>query len=336
MAADHSKSAIMKAIVGNAFITVVKFIAWAVSGSGSMLSETIHSLVDTLNQGLLLIGDTRSLMKPTPKHPFGFGMEANYWGLLAAMGILAFGGGLSIEHGIASLSDSHMATHLEWALGVLVLSVLVEGWVLVSVLKNVASTRGDSGWWRHLKNQSSGTMTVLLEDLAAVVGCVVAGIAIGLCVVTGEPVYDAIGQIVIGGILVSVGMVLLWRGRSMLIGESISSDKMRTVRIFMEDQEGIDRVTNLKTRQLSPYSFSLKAEIVFSGGFLASRLMEEYGDLFTACDDPRETRALVGRYSDELFDLQAIRIDQIEAELREAFPGVMYIDLEPHLREEEG
>ncbi len=82
MAANHSKSAIVKAIVGNGVITIAKCFAWLVSGSGSMLSETIHSLVDTLNQGLLLIGDTRSLMQPTKKHPYGFGMEANYWGPL--------------------------------------------------------------------------------------------------------------------------------------------------------------------------------------------------------------------------------------------------------------
>jgi solute carrier family 30 (zinc transporter), member 9 len=333
MAANHSKSAIVKAIVGNGIITVVKSIAWVFSGSGSMLSEAIHSLVDTLNQGLLLIGDTRALMKPTKKHPYGFGMEANYWGLLAAMGILAFGGGLSIEHGIASLQNPHPSENLELALGVLVFAILVEGWILVSVMKDVASTRGDKTWWAHLKKQPSGTMTVLLEDLAAVLGCIVAAVAIGACVVTGNPVYDAVGQIVIGGILVSVGLVLIWRGRSMLIGESICSDEIRDVRIFLEDQEGIDRVTNLKTRQLSPYSYTLKAEVVFSGGFLASRLMDEYSDLFDTSDAPDKTRELMGRYSDDLFAEQAKRVDEIEAELKDTFPGAVYIDLEPHLKE---
>lgn len=298
-----------------------------------MLSETIHSLVDTLNQGLLLIGETRSLMKPTEKHPYGFGMEANYWGLLAAMGILAFGGGLSIEHGIAALSDPHMPTHLEWALGVLVVALLVEGWVLWSVIQDLATSRGDRSWWKHLLSQPTATMTVLLEDFAAVLGCIVAGLAITACVVTGDPTYDAIGQIVVGGLLVTVGIVLLIRGRTMLIGESISSEDKRRLRVFLEDQEGIDRITDLKTRQLSPYSFSLKAEVVFSGGFLAGRLMEQFADVVSDCDDPRKSREFLGRYAEALLVEQARRVDEIEAEILEAFPGAMYIDLEPHLRE---
>ena len=119
----------------------------------------------------------------------------------------------------------------------------------------------------------------------------------------------------------------------MLIGESICSDEIREVRIFLEDQEGIQRVTNLKTRQLSPYSFTLKADLVFSGGFLASRLMDNYAGQFGSNSDPDKTRELMGRYSDDLLAEQAKRIDEIEADLQEAFPHAMYIDLEPHLRE---
>ena len=333
MAANHSKSAIVKAIAGNGIITIVKSIAWVFSGSGSMLSEAIHSLVDTLNQGLLLIGDTRALMQPTKKHPYGFGMEANYWGLLAAMGILAFGGGLSIKHGLASLQNPHPPENLTLALGVLIFAIIVEAWILYAVMKDVAKTRGEKTWWEHLKKQPSGTMTVLLEDLAAVVGCIVAALAIGACVVTGDPIYDAIGQLTIGIILVATGVVLLWRGRSMLIGESICSHEIRDVRMFLEDQEGIQRVTNIKTRQLSPYSFTMKADLVFSGGYLASRLMDDYAGQFDNNSDPEKTRELMGRYSDDLLAEQAKRIDEIEEALKEAFPHAMYIDLEPHLRD---
>ena len=120
----------------------------------------------------------------------------------------------------------------------------------------------------------------------------------------------------------------------MLIGESICSDEIRDVRIFLEDQDGIDRVTSLKTRQLSPYSFTLKADLVFSGGFLASRLMDTYSGQFDNNSDPDKTRELMGRYSDDLLAEQAKRIDEIEIELQEAFPGAMYIDLEPHLKED--
>jgi zinc transporter 9 len=336
MADPHSKGNILKALIGNGAITVVKFFAWLASGSGSMLSEAIHSLVDTLNQGLLLIGETRSLMKPTAKHPYGFGMEANYWGLLAAMGILAFGGGISIQHGIEGLSHEHgVPTNLGWAIGVLILALLVESWVLFSVMKDLNTTRGSTSWWKHLSRQSAGTITVLLEDLAAVLGCIIAGIMIGLWKITGNGIYDAVGQIIIGCLLVLVGVVLLWRGRTMLIGQSIPTDQLHRLRVFLEDLEGIERVTDIKTRLLSNTHFRVKAEVVFSGGFLAARLVDRHAETFQGLTNDRRVKELLGRYADEVMREQAHHVDYIEQEIRKEFPGAMNIDLEPHLSEEE-
>ncbi|MCA9641082.1 MAG: cation transporter, partial [Myxococcales bacterium] len=118
MAHSNSRAAVVRAILGNALVTLAKAAAWLVTGSGAMLAETFHSLVDTLNQGLLLIGQKRSLLAPTRRHPFGFGPEASFWGLLAAIGILVFGGGLSIQHGLHGLVHPEVPRNLEWALGV--------------------------------------------------------------------------------------------------------------------------------------------------------------------------------------------------------------------------
>ena len=156
---QHSKSAIVMAIVGNAVVTLAKGISALVSGSGTMVAETIHSLVDTLNQGLLLIGHQRSLLPPTRRHPYGYGPEANFWGLLAATGILIFGGGLAVQHGIHGILHPVMPDHLGWALGVLLVSALIEVAVLITVLRQVGREREGQPWGRHLHPKLSHPKT---------------------------------------------------------------------------------------------------------------------------------------------------------------------------------
>ena len=333
MASSHSRAAVVKAFSGNAVVTVVKTAAWLLSGSGAMLSETIHSLVDTLNQGLLLIGQSRAVREPTERHPYGFGIEANFWGLLAAIGILVFGGGLSIQHGLHALEHPTMPTQIPWVLAVLGVSFVIEFWILVTVVRAMAHDRGDRTWRDHLSRQPPGTMTVLLEDLAAVSGILVAAGVIWLCQLTGNGVYDAVGQLLIGGMLVLVGVVLVWRSRGMLIGQAIPGDELRKIRIFLEDQDGVARVTNLKTRQLGSHQFRLKAEVVFRGGHLAERFIAEVAGTLAEASEDGERNAVLGRYADRLFEEQAKYVDRLEDEIREAFPGATYIDIEPHLRD---
>lgn len=330
MAHSDSRSAIVLAIAANAFITVGKAGAWLVTGSGAMLAETIHSFVDTLNQGLLLIGERRSLLAPTPRHPFGFGPEASFWGLLAAIGILVFGGGLSIQHGVHALGHPEVPENLIWALGVLGVSTIIEGAVFLSVLRGVARSRGQATWKAHLAVQPPGIVTVLLEDLAAVLGCIVALIALAACHYTGNGIYDAIAQLVIGGMLTLVGLHLVWRNRGMLVGQAIPDSQLTLLRTFLEDLDGIERVTNLKTRQLSAHTFTVKVEVVFNGGELAQRLIPEFKERFDESDNRPEQ---LGRFADKLMLIQAQIVDRYEDEIRAEFPGATHIALEPHLRD---
>ena len=333
MADASSRAAIVRAIAGNAFVTLAKAGAWLITGSGAMLAESIHSLVDTLNQGLLLIGNRRSLLAPTEKYPYGFGPEASFWGLLAAIGILVFGGGMSIQHGIHGLSHPELPQNLGWALGVLALSTLIEAWVLYTVVRDLTRTREGKSWRVHLATQPPGTMTVLLEDAAAVLGCLVAAAALWICHVTGEGIYDAIAQLVIGVMLAAVGVFLVWKNRGMLIGQSLRPEKVQEIRVFLEDQNGIDRVTALKTRKLSANQFTLRAEVIFSGGELAQRLVGEFAEPLSDASTRGEAAEALGRFADRLMLEQAMHVDRIEASIREAYPKVVDIDLEPHVRD---
>ncbi len=333
MADASSKSAVIKAVLGNGTITIAKGIATFVSGSGAMMAETIHSLVDTLNQCLLLLGHQRSLRKPTAKHPYGFGPEADFWGLLAAIGILVFGGLWTLQHGIAALFKPVAPTNVPLVLGILAFATIVEAWVLWVILKDLERTRNGVPWMKHIKAQPGGTLTVLLEDAAAVLGCLIAAAAISMSWATGNGIYDAIAQVLIGSVLSIVGLVLIIRNRGILIGEALPADKVNEIRAFIEDLEGIDRVTDLKTRQLTAFTFRLKAEVVFSGGELAGPKIPEYTEKAAAARTADERAEVLGRFADAIFEEQARHVDLLEKRIEAAFPGVRHIDLEPHLRE---
>jgi zinc transporter 9 len=335
MAASGSKGTIVLAIGGNAVITLGKAVAALLSGSGVMWAETVHSAVDTLNQGLLLVGHERSLRAPTRKYPYGFAIEANFWGLLAAIGILFLGGGMAIYHGLHSLIDPHVPDHIGWLLGVLGFAAAVDGWVLMKVATQLVRTRGARTWRKHFRRQSASTVTVLLEDAAAVLGCIIAALAVGLCAHLQSGMPDAIAQLAIGAMLALVGLYLIYRNWTVLIGQALPKDEVDRLRIFLADLDGIERVVNVVTRRLAPHAFTLAAEVEFSGGELAGRLIREHGPRVLTAEDDAAAAEVLGRFADQLFVQQARLVDRLEAEIVEAFPEAVYISLEPDLRLDE-
>ena len=332
MAASGSKSLIVLAIGGNALIAIGKAVASFFSGSGAMWAETVHSIVDTLNQGLLLVGYHRSLRAPTRKYPYGFAIEATFWSLLAAIGILFFGGGMAMYHGVHSLLDPHVPGHIGWVLGVLAFAAAVDGWVFMAVVNKLARTRNNRTWREHLQGQSASTMTVLLEDAAAVLGCAIAALAVGLSAYLQNGLPDAIAQLAIGAMLALVGFYLMYRNWAVLIGQALPEDEVDRLEIFMADLDGIERVVNVVTRRLAPHSFTLTAEVEFSGGAIAERLMEEHGPRVLDAQDDTAAAAVLGRFADQLFIQQAQLVDRLEAKIVEAFPEAVYISLEPELQ----
>ncbi len=335
MANPNSKAAVIMAISGNAVITVAKGTAAFFSGSGAMLAECIHSAVDTLNQCLLLIGHQRSLSKPTARFPYGFGPEASFWGLLAAIGVLIFGGALTIQHGIHALSHPEVPGHFWLSVGVLTFAALLEAWITWAVLMALKPTKGDKGWWEHIKTQDPGTITVVLEDSAAVIGCLLALTAIILCHATGDGIYDAIAQLFIGTMLALVGLYLIWKNRGLLIGQAIAKEKVDAIQQFIADFDCVDQVVNVKSRQLSAHHYRIKAEIVLSGGEIAEGTIPKYAQRVIDAQDEAAANEILGRYANALFIEQAKYIDKIEQEVRERFPGAVFIDLEPHYHGED-
>ncbi len=335
MAVSKSKSAVVKAIVGNAVVTVAKSIAWVFSGSGALLAETVHSLVDTLNQCLLLVGYQRSQKEPTKRHPYGFGVEESFWGLLAAIGILVFGGGISIQHGVHALLHPKVPDRILLVLALLAFSTVIESWVLWSVLRVVGQSRGKKSWLAHIKAQPPGTITVILEDSAAVGGCLLAATAVWLSSSTGNGIYDALAQLMIGAMLALVGLYLIWTNRGSLIGLSLPYEEEERLRMFIADLDAVDRVVDLKTRMLSAYTYRVKAEIVFSGGEVAGPLIPEFVRKFeSTVAESGPPAEFLGRFADALFIEQARHLDQLEEQIHREFPGARHIDLEPHLRDD--
>ncbi len=331
--AGGGDGAVVKAMLGNGVITVAKVAASALSGSGALRAEAVHSLVDTLNQGFLWIGNRRAARSPTPRFQYGYGAEANFWGLLAAIGVLLFGGIQTIQHGVHALEHPEVPGKPYWVFGVLGFAVLVEAWVLVSVLRGLAKTRGQVSWGDHIQRQGPGTVAVLLEDAAAVLGSALAAAAVALALITEDGRWDAGCQVVIGVMLTLVGLVLIVRNHRSLLGEAIPEEEQQELHAFIEDLPAVDRITALKTRQLTATSFRVKAEVVFSGGELATRLMDSYALKAAAAVERHDVAALLGNFADELFIEQARLVDDLEERIRKRFPGARYIDLEPHLRE---
>ncbi|MEM6531612.1 MAG: cation diffusion facilitator family transporter [Myxococcota bacterium] len=331
--AGQGQSAVVKAIIGNGVITLAKSVTAVVSGSGALRAEAIHSLVDTLNQVFLYIGDRAAARTPSRRFQYGYGAEANFWGLLAAIGVLLFGGIQTIVHGVEAFGHPEVPTDPVWIFSVLGFAVVVELWVLVSVLRGLAKTRGDRSWGEHLRRQGPGTVTVILEDSAAVLGSVLAAIAIALSMATQDGRWDAGCQVVIGVMLAAVGFYLIVRNRASLLGEAIDPRTQRELHAFIEDFPSVDRVTALKTRQLTATSFRVKAELVFSGGEIAQRLMEGYALKAAAASERNDVARVLGNFADELFIEQAKAVDELEHQIRERFSGALYIDLEPHVRD---
>ena len=223
MAHGGSKVAVYSAIIGNSLVMVAKFAAFFLTGSGSMLAEGIHSVADVGNQTLLAIGLRKSQRPPDRQHPFGYGREAFVWSLMSAVGIFFLGCGVTVAHGVHTLTsaEAHHITDTGTAIGVLIFALVVESGTLFFAVRAVwqeASHRG-VGFVENVRTTDDPfAIAVLLEDTAAVTGVLVALGAIGLTAYTHQTWYDAAGSIAIGLLLGGVALFLISKNRDLLLG----------------------------------------------------------------------------------------------------------------------
>jgi cation diffusion facilitator family transporter len=261
---SSSKKVILAALAGNSAIAVTKFAAAGMTGSSSMLSEAIHSVVDTGNQGLLLFGIRRAGRPADADHPFGYGMELYFWTFVVAILIFAGGAGVSVYEGVTKLGNPHpiVDAHINYiVLGVALILEAGAWWV---AFKEFSKSKGDMGTLEAVRrSKDPAIFTVLFEDSAAIAGLVIAAVGIGLADILDEPLWDAIGSIIIGVVLAVTAALLAYECKGLLIGEGAGRRVVQGVRRIAGEQDGVARINEALTMHLGPRDVLLNLSLDF-------------------------------------------------------------------------
>lgn len=274
-----SKKAVLTALFANAGIAVAKFVAFAVTGSSAMLAEGIHSVADTSNQGLLLHGGRASTRAPTRRHPFGFGRERYFWAFVVALVLFSLGGVFALYEGIQKLRDPHEITSPEWAIGVLLIGLALEGFALRTAVREANKMRRGS-WIQFIRRSRNPEVPViLLEDLGAIIGLLTALSGVALTTFTGEERWDAAATIVIGTLLVSIAIILAIEMKSLLIGESATVHDEEKIRDAIVSVPAVERIVHMRTQHLGPDELLVGANLVLERGLATQRVAEALADV---------------------------------------------------------
>jgi cation diffusion facilitator family transporter len=259
-----SKTSIYGALIANLLIAITKFIAGIVGRSGSMISEAIHSLVDTVNEVLLLLGLHRAKKEPDALHPFGYGKELYFWSFIVSILIFGLGGGISIYQGIMHIREPEPLgdpTMSYWVLG---LSILFEGISLIIAVKHFRAVRGKTPFWEAVvKSKDPSNFLVLFEDSAAVAGLIIVGICLYLNSRYQMPVLDGVASILVGLILVGVSTILARESRSLLMGEGISPETKQSICEMVQKDKSVVKVLHIMSTYQSPDEILLMLIIQF-------------------------------------------------------------------------
>lgn len=265
MSASGSMRAIVAALAANIGIAITKFIAAAISGSASMLAEAIHSVADSGNQFLLIIGGRRSRRAATAAHPFGYGRSRFIYAFMVSIVLFSIGGMFSIFEGFSKLNEPHELDNAWLPLVVLGVSIVLESFSLRTALREAKKMRGKSSLVKFIRHAKSPELpVVMLEDIAALVGLVFAFTGIMLTVVTHNPIFDAYGTLAIGALLIAVAVILGIETSSLLIGEGASADDVALIRDALEVVVGKGGVIHMKTLYLGPEELMLGAKIAIA------------------------------------------------------------------------
>ena len=265
MSSSGSKKAIYAALAGNSLIALTKFAGSAYTGSSAMLSEAIHSLVDTGNQGLLLYGLKRSKKPADERHPFGYGMELYFWAFVVAIVIFALGAGVSIYEGVKHILHPRIITNAYINYIILGLAIVFECGSWWVAYREFRTSKGDMSFLEATqRSKDPALFTVLFEDTAALLGLIVALIGISLAQVLGIPELDGIASVVIGLILVATSGLLAYETKGLLVGEATDPDTVEGLRSILTSAPGIDRVNELRTLHFSPQDILVTISVDFS------------------------------------------------------------------------
>ena len=294
-----SKRAILFALGANFALAVAKGVAAFVTGSSAMLAETVHSLADCANQGLLLLGLKQARRPPSPEYPLGYGKAIYFWSFLVAVMLFTVGGMFSLYEGIHKLQSPEPLEQWWWAAGVLVFGIVAESISMRACLQEVNKARAGRSLWQWFRESRQAELVVIFgEDAAALFGLVFALAAILIAVVTGNPVWDAVGTIAIGVLLIVVAVFVAIEVKALLIGQSIDPARQKEMLAFLEGRPEVVRIINLLTLQLG-----------------TDALVSVHAQM---------------RESDDA-QVLAAQIDNVERDLKQAFPEVRFSFFEPDI-----
>lgn len=253
MAGHGSTRVILTALAANVGIAVAKFAAAGITGSSAMITEGVHSLVDSANHVLLLHGNRRSRKAPDDRHPLGYGRELYFWSFVVAILVFSLGAGVSLYEGILHLIEPEPTTDPLVAFIVLGVALVLEGWSTLEAMKAFNASRGPKSIYRAIRDtKDAPTLIVLLENGGAIAGLLIAALGIGLAVVTGNEHYDGIASILIGLVLAGTAVTLLIEAKGLLIGEAADPALVQALRECAEGHAGVTAVREILTVHQAP------------------------------------------------------------------------------------
>lgn len=262
---EGSRKAIIAAFFANLGIAIAKFVGFLITSSAGLLAEAGHSLADTGNQALLLLGARRARKGSDVEHPFGYGRERYFWAFVVALVLFSMGGLFALYEGINKVRDPHETDNLGVAIGILVLAILLESFSLRTAVVEARHVKSkDMSWWQFIRRSKSPELpVVLLEDVGAEIGLFLALFGVLMAHFTDEPRWDAVGSIAIGVLLVVIAIVLAIEMKGLLIGESAGADAEEAIVHAVQGSERVKRLIHLKTQHLGPDELLVGAKVEF-------------------------------------------------------------------------
>ena len=327
----HGKKSVVAALTGNTLLAIVKTVLAAVTGSVSMFAESIHSIADTLNQSLLLIGIQRSKKPADTAHGYGYGIERFFWSLISACGVLFIGSGIAIFHSITSLMHAGSEAHSLSIVSILVLAsaFVVEGITLAFAIWELKGTKRLS--FEIFEDADPVLLAIIYEDGVAVCGVLFALVAQWLTYVTGNTVYDALGGLAVGLALGLLAILLIRKNHQYIIGKPLDEDMIADIVEALERDPCIEHVTEFKSVAVDINKYRIFAGVEWNGSPLYEEIYDD-GDLKEEFEGIRHDFAkftkLMFRTTDRIPRLVGNRIKIIEKNIVEEFPLVAYVDIE--------
>lgn len=300
MSTAGSTRAIIAALLANAGIAVAKFVGFVITGSSSMLAESVHSVADTSNQGLLLFGQRQARKQADDLHQFGYGRSRYFYSFVVALVLFTLGSVFALYEGYHKISHPEELTSPVVAIVILVVAICLESYSFRTAAVESRPLKGSASWWRFIRTSRNPELpVVLLEDTGALIGLALALCGVGLSMLTGDPVWDGIGTVAIGVLLGIIAVILMIEMHSLLIGEGATSEEDKAIRAALEQTPNVDRLIHIRTQYLGPDELLVGAKIALAANT----------DLATV----------------------AATIDAAEAAVRAAVPAANVIYLEPDL-----